>query len=228
MVRPVRKNMERDETMIQILKVREKQETVVIHCVVDGFYCSFTAPQEPAKAFVNALAGLKSVVAGILGFSEKWMENVSVKGLTLTPVGEDNFKVTLVARKDMAHGSPFNIAVPYRFLKPKESEGEEDAADSSSEVTLTEPQAALVTKLCREAVKYIQSMKPVGQMFLSFGGGGVQEAETVPEGTTPFPQPEAPQKRKRGRPRKNPVPAEEADAGVAPDAESEAVAAAAR
>jgi hypothetical protein len=208
---------------IQIRRIRETKTKVAISAEVEGDEFNVKAGAEPAKAFLNALEGLVPTVRDILDIPEEW-EGLRVTGLTLTPFGsKGNMKVTIVARRDMQVGSPFNITVPIRYLDEIESEEGEEA--DPSQLSLTESQRKAVNRLTNEAIKYIRGLKSArmifGQLELGLSGGGIQEGETVdtpPAGGSPvakFPAPTEGAKKRAGRRKKiQPPPAETPEVGA--------------
>ena len=166
---------------MQILRIRDRAAGLSISYLHEEDRINHTSGRIPSASFVQALDGLKPIVQAILDVTEQWMGRVKITGITLSPCGEDNHTVTIVARRELAvGGSPLNIATPLRFLAPGAEE------DGGNVLALSASDADLVKAICREAEIYVKDNPAMRQMFLPLGspaglGVVVEGVFTTPE-----------------------------------------------
>lgn len=145
-----------------------------------GDPCSRTYHDNPLPAFIKALESLRAHVCSLCELPAKDEEKITVIGISLRPLGDDNQQGVIFAKKKLRKGKrAFKFSTPLLALwEPKEKE------DKLKTDSMDEDTAKAMTKVESETKKYICGDRAQGKLELE---GEDDDEEEKPDNQTEFP-----------------------------------------
>lgn len=142
--------------------------------------CSRTFHDNPLPSFIKALEALRSHVCSLCELPAKDEEKITVTGVSLRPLGDDNAQGVIFAKKKLRKGKrSFKFSTPLLALwEPKDKE------DKLKSDALDEDTAKAMVKVETETKKYICGERAQGKLALE---DDEDEEEDSSEKTDEFP-----------------------------------------